>query len=530
MAINTAWSEGRQPTVGQDQLGIRGNAVRMYNHLLPGITNVTNRVRYYSMHSWFIQWWAKNVSTDDYKAFRRKMRIFECIVGMAERIRNVDEGKDFLSITGSNTFQKWLHSQGTLKSNTSVPLNILAKQYWKHPGGGFGQYYNSSAQALGIIRELGKLYGLTPEFGVPLADAFEETTELTILEKMVRQETATVGQLRNLVKVATFQEIRGQEGQLLKDILFDENNYFGDNGVRRRNSLLTILALAQETSGGIKENPLWQVLDAALHGRIGKKDPFNIPEPLKDHLSLWKSYALQEYFASGLEVLLALAVETVGEKEHGKGCCSVREIAESIAEILPSKFIQKKWGNLISESIEKWHWPMLDPKKDPFDEQTLREKAIPSIKIDWSQALAAALNLIARVTARIADVDPYEGYRRGKMYLMPGRISLLDWSIFSKERTELSCRELLIDAITLGLNAHLRIAGLKLIYTRVYTYKVAFFNGNLTRVDRMEPALNQPRLMQATRMLVDLQLLCWKDGGIFPTSEGLKMLRKYGCA
>ncbi len=534
MSILTTWSEGRQPTAGLDQLGVRGNSVRMYGYLIPGITNVTNRVRYYSMHAWFVQWWAKKVATADnkvfdYKAFRKKIRIFECIVGMAERIRGYEKGEDFLAVTGADTFRKWLQEQDGLKASTDVPLKDLANHYWKHSGGGFGQYYRGSAEALGIIREDKDIVGLTPEFGIPLADAFEEMTDGTELEKMVRQETATIGQLRKLVEVSTFQEIRGRESTILRHVLFDEKNVFGSEGQRRRNSLLAILALAQDTPGGIEENPLWQVLDAALHGRTSANTEFNIPKPLIEHFALWRSYSLQEYLASGLEILLSVAVETVGQREFDRGFLSVDEVAEAVAEKVSVKIDQKMWGDLVDESIERWKWPSLNPKSDSFDERDLRDKAVAVVWNDGAQALTTALNLLARVTSRIRDGDPYEGFRRGKMALMSGRISLLDWYRFSNERARMNCREFLSNAVAWSLRTHLRIAGAKLIYTKVYTYKAAFFDGRLIMVDRMEPALNQPRLLQATRMLTDLGLLRWNRDHLTISAEGRHILKEYSC-
>jgi hypothetical protein len=501
----------------------------MYDYLVPGITNVTNRVRYYSMHAWFIRWWAKNVATNDYKAFCKKIRIFECIMGMAERIRNQDKGEDFLAITGSDTFRNWLQEHEDLRASTSVPLDELAKRYWKHGGGGFGQYYRGPAGALGIVREDEDIVGLTPEFGVPLAEAFAESTAETDLEKMVNHEAATVGQLRKLVEASTFQEIKGKEATILRRVLFDEDRVFGPEGERRRNSLLAVLALGRDTPEGIEENPLWQVLDAAVHGRTRTIAEFKVPKPLTDHFDLWRSYAMQEYLASGLEILLSVAVETVGQEEFDKGFFSAADVADAVAGQISGKLAQRSWGDLVAESVAKWEFPCLKPSEDPFDELTLRENAVAGVWENGAEALATALSLLARVSARIKGTDPYEGFRRGKMELMPGRISLVEWNTFAKENAAATCREVLASAVAWTLRSHLRLAGLKLIYTNVYTYKVAFFEGRLTMVDRMWPALSQPRLLQATRMLTDLGLMQWKGDYLIASAEGLGVLKRYNC-
>ena len=46
MSIETMWLQPYREKAGRDQLGIRATSVRMYDHLVPGITNVTDRARY----------------------------------------------------------------------------------------------------------------------------------------------------------------------------------------------------------------------------------------------------------------------------------------------------------------------------------------------------------------------------------------------------------------------------------------------------------------------------------------------------
>lgn len=523
MSIEIAWSDGHKISPGMDQLGIRGNSVRMYDHLVPGITNVTNRVRYYSMHAWFIWWWAKNIATDDIKEFRRKLRIFECIVGMAEKLRDYDCNENFLAIVGSDTFSAWLRDQKGLKTNTIVPLVELSGRYWKHGGGGFGQYYSVSAQRLGVINEMGKLFGLTEEIGVPLAEVFQAATISTNLEKILDKETATIGDLRSLVKASTFQEIPEKEETILRKVLFDKKEN------RLRDTLLMILALARGTPGGIQEDPLWQVLESALHGRTSKNTKFAIPDLLTEHIAFWRIYALHEYLAVSLETLLSVAINIIGQKEFDEGYSSTWEVAVSVANKLPAKLQNKIWGDFINETIAESRLPSLDPKADSFDERTLRDAAIKNVKTDEAQALTSALSLLARIAGRIENINPYEIFNRENMSLMPGRISLLSWSLFSKERTESTCQEFLTNVVSWVLRAHMRLAAAKLIVTNVYTYKVAFADGYLTMVNRMEPTLSLPRLLQATRMLTDLGLLSWKGNSIVISNEGKRVLIKYNC-
>ena len=55
MAIETMWLKPSREVVGRDQMGARATAVRLYDHLVPGITNVTERARYFSAFAYVIE-------------------------------------------------------------------------------------------------------------------------------------------------------------------------------------------------------------------------------------------------------------------------------------------------------------------------------------------------------------------------------------------------------------------------------------------------------------------------------------------
>ena len=52
----TAWVKPPQSIKGLDHLGVRAPCERLYAQLVPGITNVTDRARYFSFSPWLI--WA----------------------------------------------------------------------------------------------------------------------------------------------------------------------------------------------------------------------------------------------------------------------------------------------------------------------------------------------------------------------------------------------------------------------------------------------------------------------------------------
>lgn len=54
------WTEYRKKN-GLDPLGMQNSSVNLYQSLLPGISNVTLRMRYYGLYAWLAQRYAKEI-------------------------------------------------------------------------------------------------------------------------------------------------------------------------------------------------------------------------------------------------------------------------------------------------------------------------------------------------------------------------------------------------------------------------------------------------------------------------------------
>lgn len=55
MTIQTSWLAPPRTIGGLDHVGTQGPCILIYSQLLPGITNVTDRARYYSFYPWLIR-------------------------------------------------------------------------------------------------------------------------------------------------------------------------------------------------------------------------------------------------------------------------------------------------------------------------------------------------------------------------------------------------------------------------------------------------------------------------------------------
>src|SRR5580700_2954396 len=122
MSIETMWLKPSREIVGRDQLGARATAVRLYDHLVPGITNVTDRARYFSIYAYAVNLWARKEHSTDREKFRNFLRRIECILALADKIVTRETEEESPGVAGTIRITRWIREQSSLPENLSVPL------------------------------------------------------------------------------------------------------------------------------------------------------------------------------------------------------------------------------------------------------------------------------------------------------------------------------------------------------------------------------------------------------------------------
>jgi hypothetical protein len=186
MSVDTVWLETKAAVSGLDQLGIRATAIRMYAHLIPSITNVTDRARYFSLHPYAIDSWAREVGTDDPVAFRQFLRRLECLLAIGERVRVYGSEEESYGVVGRIKIGRWLNKQPDPRDHDyAVPLDRLQEEYFANSWGSLGQYYGGPEAELGIIAWDEGFPKLTP-LGQQLAAAFSTGVQQSHLSAVLR--------------------------------------------------------------------------------------------------------------------------------------------------------------------------------------------------------------------------------------------------------------------------------------------------------------------------------------------------------
>ena len=155
---------------GQDPMGMLNIGEQIFSMLLPGLNNVTERIRYYSFYCWFFGWYAKAIGSENPKEQRNYLRRAEYLLALISVPEN--EG----GIPGITEAIKNYSEDATefsLYDGTGELEGITENTYWKNPRGVFGQNYVSSMRQMGLLRDKSE------NSGIYIRTAFEKESVVT---------------------------------------------------------------------------------------------------------------------------------------------------------------------------------------------------------------------------------------------------------------------------------------------------------------------------------------------------------------
>jgi hypothetical protein len=173
------------PISGLDQLGLNLTSERVFDLILPGLNNVTQRIRYYSFYCWFFDWYALSIRTTSRSKQNNYLRRAEFLLALIAAHK--DQG-GVPGITKALSIYETSNDRIDLKLGTQEDA-ASEGSYWKNPRGVLGQYYISSIKQMGVLGDQGDKDGLyvrtdfdheTKVSGKQLADAFNENISGTL--------------------------------------------------------------------------------------------------------------------------------------------------------------------------------------------------------------------------------------------------------------------------------------------------------------------------------------------------------------
>ena len=306
---------------GEDQLGVEGAAQGYQQYLVPGIITTTDHARYYSFYAWvlyrFIEWPGSSRLLKDLRGSFFKRHEVALIVGSYSHHQASEPLGGLVGSGNNNAKAKSFWDAGD-------PISLDA-DYFQNNLGGFGQYYGTAMQSMGIVAESdhpGWTYRLTSR-GRALAEAYEQsiadTTYLHTLRKtgsmdsLTRQAAVEYGQAGCICPEAL---ARSRDRDLLRDAFFrfDQTGGMDNPHVRRRRTLGVTLDLVHGADGKLERT----ILRPALY--LGEYAPgllYQPSEPLSHWTERWKTVEIRHLYTFGLQCLWAAFLLHLGEQPGG---------------------------------------------------------------------------------------------------------------------------------------------------------------------------------------------------------------------
>lgn len=291
---------------GEDHLGLEGAAQSYQQWLVPGIITTTDHARYYSFYSWvlyrFIFDPASTRRIADFRGPYYKRHEVAYILGCFSH----HMGSSFLrglvggGINNYKARQIW-------QSGDPAPLDA---SYFNNSLGGFGQYYRSAMQAMGLVVEPEAsrwVYRLTDR-GQQLAQAYEASIAQTAyfrnlqahgqLDALDHADAEEYGAAACLCADALG---HGSDLQLLREAFFRFDQIGSANPhARRRLTLGLVLDLVRQSSGNPISRSMRRPLYLVDYAAEQQYQPLSVLMPWYQR---WRHVQVRHTFTTALQSL-----------------------------------------------------------------------------------------------------------------------------------------------------------------------------------------------------------------------------------
>ena len=486
---------------GLDPLGLQNTTEATFTVLLPGLNNVSRRIRYYPFYCWLLDCYAKRNGSLDPKMQRSFIRRAELIIALVNQCLPQPSGE----IPGTEYAANWMSSslsEFDLEEGTYSATNETEGTYWKNPTGAFGQYYLGSMRDIGIIRDhpennsIAARTNLSDYFisGEAIAIAFQANlspNDIDVFLKAVELGKIKRGEVQSLISSFNFSRppVNTQEFELLKKLLIQPDEpetieepskfrqrtvaYLLDTATARPKSIIrAFLSRAYREKGGLLENE-----DITLVG--------------------WYYYQLNEYWQytclSILDAMLDILEELAPVNWY-----SLEELVtyatNHVANDLALKFgknLKSTIGQLIIEAGELSEEELHNEIRQSFGVDCI----IPSLSLIIvlkvkNDAYMGRLSQFAARYQASRDGDAVSFFLKMERYY---ELSVTEW-----------VREFLYTHI---LYRHQFVAFRKLGVGNLSTQLFLLEEGNIRLKNHFPPAATSPRLATLVGFLEDLDLL-----------------------
>jgi len=508
------WAENSGFMTGRDPLGVQNSSITTYGKLLPGMTNLTLRLRYYGFYMWVLEEFFKKQGGSEEFTQREQhnfVRRAELIIAFIMRHLDAEEqsiiGSKFTDSPDEKIAKDSYYSiaKGADKTDNTKKGSV----YWDYPSGALGQYYGGSLSILKLI-SIDKKFFTIEDKGKKLAQAFRKSLKSgqeSLFLKSIDKGKLFYKDIPNLYsfKVNAI-EVDSEEWNYYITMLIEND---GDD---INDSEKNITYLRKQTIG-----LLLNYLSTADEDYDERS--FILNEFLKNSNKLqngssfgWYYYYVNEAFHYALEtifwgILVKLDGKPMAVNEFND------ELISKIVQEVEKKDLYKPNSNIEDVMLEL----------DSIQIYKALEVLYNSSDSENVKVITDALELMLIIYIKnYLHLDRFEDFEN-KYYItgQKGRVSE-NFHVYIHSKLQMTFKDFAQNTIKLLLNDHVHTAYRKMGNGESNLLKFIIEDGVIAHVQTMEPKHTSPRLKTITNFLKDLSLV-GTDNII--TDKGSKFLK-----
>lgn len=523
MKISTDWVSPPTAIGGLDHLGTQAPCVLIYGQLLPGITNVTDRARYYSLYPWLIWSFEQRYPLDDearfVEFFRRADCLFTLISERHARKTDHDNERHGIAMVGRVQLTQALDR---LESSEPLRLSEFTAQdsplrYFKNPMGGLSQYYAGTLSDLRLMDASAKPWiRYTKEYGIPLAEQVNSSINADLFWQVVESDDVSLDALDSLASFCACQLSQSvAECETLTQIYFDRTKGYDQEGVQRRRSLGLILNLTQSLPEG--HDLTESVFRACTYsGALPGQVPWSVPESLQSTLGCWAIYQRNDLLSIACQTVLGLALRELEPQDAASRVTygSVEAFSEALSKstavtAVATKLNASSFASYLDQLGET------APPRIAWEDESHEIQIAMRMLTSWSRGedtetlVEASVSLLGLLAYRDdLSQSPYGGVAMPPEALSDYPINLASFRARVSVWRAMTFAGFFADLLAWCLNTHLRVALRKLRHTGRSTFHMRPSERGLEVVGEIPPPANTtPRFRQAVQILRDIGAL-----------------------
>ncbi|WP_279483991.1 hypothetical protein [Aureimonas sp. SK2] len=497
------WTEYRRKS-GLDPLGMQNTSVSLYQTLLPGISNVTLRIRYYGFYAWLFSAYARRVGDTNPKTWQRFLRRAEALYALTAQRRGRETG-----VAGILWASAKLAASGDEVAFADDAEPGSPTHYLKQPWGAYGAAYGSQLFETGILAQARDHVIPVPssQLGEALARCFEsERGEIT--ERYIAAIERGVVSLDDLDAFSSLSPSEippdSKERQLYQELLLGNESEARPADMSRRQSLLLVLILAQQL-GRLPE--ISDVRWALYAGCLPDGTSLELAPDMDAQRRRWWAYQANDLSHICFETLLKFVLDLLAGYPHGLPLGNligqaVSKIRDAAEEAYPAN-----WAGLLKQNPPAANASAQDDEDGELKlaitlMKAARQEAACNAECAWAalRLLAVLHNGTRKDEKQIAE--SFGGYDAAIFRSILTETRFLDEQL--TEPFDRTVGRLLEERV---IRRHLWIALRKLRYQGDYTFLLEADNGRVRLRDLGGPVFTNPRLGPSITFLRDIGLL-----------------------